>query len=89
MKKLSWSENPEVTNLDTALVSLGFSYHIGEIPGVKGECYIIDNVKDIDNEFYAIKDIKSAYILYRITSRIRDSYSNLNELANQLKNNLW
>jgi len=32
MNKLSWREPEEVNNLDTALVSLGYTYHIDTVP---------------------------------------------------------
>lgn len=93
MNKLSWNQNPEVTNLDTALVSLGFSYHIGEVPGIKGECYIIDNYKTSEGEFFVIQEEStrvsySVYRLFKITARNQHNYIGLEYLINDLQKDL-
>jgi hypothetical protein len=96
MKKLSWNQSPEITNLDTALVSLGFSYHIGEIPGIEGKVYIIDNYERLkEGEMFAIKEDKFLstedrfyYRLYKVTSRWEENFSGLNSLINSLKHAL-
>jgi len=92
MQKLSWNENPEITNLDTALVSLGFSYHIGEVPGIEGECYIIDNYTERKGGFFAIKidntHLKPVFELYRVYARYSSYYTNLDFLIKGLKSDM-
>jgi len=91
VNKLSWNEHPEITNLDTALVNLGFAFHKGEVPGIAGECYIIDNYTGKKQGTFVIKvdeGHRNVYRLYQIIPRWETNYSSLEYLTEDLKSSL-
>ena len=92
MKKLSWSEPQEIDTLDKALIHLGFTFIIDNIPGIEGKCYIITNYKGSKEGTFVIKEEKNSYkpvySLYQVRPRWETNYSGLNILIEELKSNL-
>jgi len=89
LNKLSWREPEEVNNLDTALVSLGFTYHIDTVPGIKGEVYIIDNFKGRKEGVFVIKVddsfLSPVYKLYQIIPRWETNLGSIDTVVRDLK----
>jgi len=89
LNNLSWSEVKEVTNLDTALVKLGLTYRIENIPGV-GKCYVIDNYLSERGEHFAVQSDSTLlkgeviYRLYRIAARNERTFFDLNSVIEDL-----
>ena len=94
MNKLSWREPEEVNTLDTALVSLGFTYHIDTVLGIEGEVFVIDNYKGKKGGVFVIKEDSGFgldninYQLYQIIPKWETNFTKLEFIIKDLKNTL-
>ena len=87
LNKLSWREPKEVNNLDTALVSLGYTYHIDTVPGIEGEVYVIDNINSKKGRTFLIKkdDTFGVYGLYSIKPVWEHSFVDIKDIERNLQ----